>query len=332
MIILIILFFHSVLIAGTPIQDRYYGPTEQLIKRESWGRIEKKLKKMDVPTSLYPYFDSIASYEDWGHIGYHGANQGFRIYQDIIRFIVEEILKIPVRESFHFLRIPGDPDYDLNSIDEFLDYWGKMDNKGDTRSKQLLSMNYGLYSNYDKKGSCSLNLFVKDKSKTSINYAKQLAPFFKELGINPKELNELFKIAHQWLDEEGGVLLQLAETSHIEDPKGEAYNFLDTLGYPCIRGGHQVGSYLISDDFERIMTDEYINHKVDIAPQLRLLVSNRFTLNPNSQLQIKRWDLYDAKIIKSYENEMRAHVKGLVYDTEKAKSYCKYLQELWNSK
>ncbi|HEY4832850.1 MAG TPA: hypothetical protein VIH61_09865, partial [Waddliaceae bacterium] len=283
-----IIFFHSTLFAGIPITGDFNRPTERLIKRESWERVKRKLQEMKVPSDLFPFFDSIAEIEDWGHIGYHGANQGYRVYQDVIRFTVEEILEIRIRKNFHFLRVPGDADLNLNSMEEFVKYWSKIDNKNDTRSKQLLSLNFGIYSNFDERGSCSLYLFVKDKSKTSIDYPKQLAHFFNELGIPVEELQHLFAIGRRWLDEEGGIMLQLSEFSHVCDPNNEAYNFADTHGYPAKKGGHRYGTYPLSNHFERMETDLYLERKLDIAPQLRLLINNRYTLNPYSYLVVRR--------------------------------------------
>lgn len=327
--ILVTLFLQVALLADNQTNESYKSPTEQLIRRESWAKIKKKLTVMKIPTHLFPLFDSIARTEKWGHIGYHGANQGFRVYQDVIRFTMEEILEIPIKENFHFLRIPGDPDLNLNSISEFYAYWGKLNNKNDKRAKQLLSLNFSIYSNFDNDGSCSLNLFVKDESKTSINYAKQLAPFYKELDIPAKALEDLFAIGQKWLDGKGGILLQIQENSHLYHPTGEAYSFSDEHCYPCKRGGHSYGSYPVSNHYERIRTELYVNNKLDIAPQLRLLLNNRYTLNPYSHLQVKRWDLYDPSIISSYEEEMRTYIRSLGFNPAKAEKYRQQLLEIW---
>src|SRR5262245_23203487 len=164
-LILLFLLLNTTIFAGIPMTEKFIGPTESLVKRESWDRIKRKLLDMKISPELFPFFDSIAETEHWGHIGYHGSNQGFRIYQDIIKFTLEEIMGIQIRNNFHFLRVPGDPDLNLNSIDEFAIHWDGIDEKNDLRPKQLISLNFGIYSNFDEKGSCSVNFFVKDKSK-----------------------------------------------------------------------------------------------------------------------------------------------------------------------
>ncbi len=328
-IVTILLLIATNLTAGIPMEGPYLSPSEQLIRRETRLRIERKLNDMHLPLDLIPFFDSIASLEDWGHLGYHGANQGFRVYQDIIRFTIEELVGIPIREDFHFLRVPGDPDLNLNSMKEFENYWGKIDNTSEKRAKQLLSMNFGIYSNFDVKGSCSVNLFVKDMSKTKINYAKILAPFFKDLGLPQTALSALFEIGHKWFDEEGGILLQVSERSHLDDISNEAYNFADTQGYPAKKRGYRYGTALLSNHFERLMTDQYVQKKLDISPQLRLLINTRYTLNPFSYLNIKRYDLYDSQTVSSYEEEMRNLIRSLPYDALQIEKFQQELLKQW---
>ncbi len=323
------LFIFSSLTASCPITASFKGPTEQLIQRESWNKIHSKLHHQDIPSQYYPLFDSIAETENWGHIGYHGANQDYRIFQDIIRFVVEEIFEIPIKDDFHFLRVPGDSNLNFNSVDEFNQYWGKLDNKGDIKGKQLLSLNLGIYSNYDEPGSCSLNLFIHDKSKHDIDYIDQLSPFFDQLGIDSDTLTFLFKIAHKYLVSEGGTLLKISENSHISNPDKLAYVIADELLYPAIKGGHPYDHHLFSYHLQNVMTQEYVAGKVNIAPQYRLLINNQQVLNPFSVFEIQRWDLYDAQTIVNYESEMRDFIKNLKYNKTKVKNYRQLLLYMW---
>ncbi len=325
-----LLLISSVLSAGIPMHSNYRGPTKCEIKREGMKRISEKIKKLKVPLELIPFFNKIAENEDWGHIGYHGANQGYRIYQDIIRITLEEIVNIPIRDDFHFLRVPGDKDLNVQTFKEFLYYWGEhIDNKNDVRAKQLLSLNFGIYSNFDSTGSSSIGLFVKDKSRTKIDYAKNLKPFFNKLGINHKYLHGLFLIGKKWLDEEGGILLQISENSHLSDLNQEAYNFADEHCYPAKRGGHLYGKSPISYHYQHVMTKSYISKRSDIAPQLRLLLDNKYTLNPYSHLVVRRWDLYDKKTVAAYEKELREYIRNMTHDPIKAALYRDALLYIW---
>jgi hypothetical protein len=329
-IISLLLLTTTLLSAGIPTNTEYHGPTEQLIKRESWSRIASKLKRMEIDPALIPYFNSIAEQEDWGHIGYHGTNQKFRIYQDIIRFTVEEKLNIPIRRDFHFFRVPGDQDFNLRDRTEFFDFWGaETDNKDDLRAKQLLSLNFSIYSNFDVEGSCSVNFFARDFSKKEIDYAEQLSPFYRELGIPPNALDDLFAIADKWLDKEAGILLQIADTSHLSDRNREAYSLADKICYPSKKGGFVHGTSPISAHYARILTDLYIMSDIDIAPQIRLILSNQLSLNPFSQLSVRRWDLYPPETITNYESEMRQYIRRLPYNKLRVKEYRESLINIW---
>lgn len=329
---MLLLSLCCILEAGIPVSGDYVGPTEMLIKRETWGTIKKYLSKYGVSEKLHPLFDSIMKTEDWGHIGYHGANHGFRFYQDVIKFTFEELLEIPIREDFQFFRIPGDTDLNLDSVDEFFKYWGKknVNNKDSTRAKQLLSLNYGLYSNFTSVHSCSIYLFTNDKSK-KIDYEKNLAPLFTKLGISTSNLKSLSAIADKWLSKNGGVLIQVFESPNLIEDTGEAYNFADKQAYPAIVKGYRSGDQLISVHYQRAMSLKYVQKSINISDQLRLLLNTRYTLNPFSSLSVRRWDLEDKKNIKSYERELRDKIKTFKVDKEKAKKYRDSLLEIWAS-
>lgn len=334
----IVYFFLSLTFihAGIPTKTTdYYGPTEMLITRESWEIIEPILiTKRKIPSELFPLFNAIAAEENWGHIGYHGANHGFRFYQDVIKFTIEEILHIPIRNDFQFLRWPGDKDLNLNSVTEFVTYWEKkdaVDNRDKIRSKQLLSMNYGVYSNFDTGGSCSVSLFANDKSSTKIDYVEELIPFYEKIGISKSKesLKKLEEIFNNHLTEESGVLLQISEDSHLTHPKKEAYTYTDKQCYPSIRGGIPYDDKLVSAHYKTAMTEDYVNKVKNISDQLRLIINNQHTLNPYSHLKIKRWDLQNPSKIAKYENAMRAAIRNLKYDKNKWMKYNDYLPKTW---
>lgn len=330
-LILSFVFLSSTLFSGIPVDECYRSPTCQLLAREGRDRIEEALLEMGIPSELIPFFDEISLEEDWGHIGYHGTNQGYRIFQDVIRLVVEEVLDIPVRDDFHFLRIPGDSDFELNSMYEFVSYWGeyKVDNKSETRAKQLVSLNFSVYSNFNEPGSCSLNLFVQDMSKNWIDYRTQLIALFHQLGVSASCIDAFLEIGNRWLDDEGGILLQISENSHIDNPYGEAYNFADIQCYPAKRGGHRCGIDLISNQYKTQMSDLYVEGNVEIAPQLRLLINTKHTLNPYSHLRIRRFDLYDAGTICAYEKEMREYAASMSYNENKVKKFRAGLMKKW---
>ncbi|MBA3284403.1 MAG: hypothetical protein H0U27_05005 [Nitrosopumilus sp.] len=321
----IFLSLNLTLQAGIPVTKTYFGPTESLIARESWEEIKSSLVALRVPTQMIPLFNKIAESEDWGHIGYHGSTQGFRFFQDVIKFSIEEILAIKIKKDFHFLRIPGDSDLNLNSMNDFVKYWGEdnVNNRDSVRAKQLLSLNFGIFSNFNTTNSCSACLFAKDKSVTSIDYVKELIPFYKKIGIKDNEaaLKKLHKIFTKCMKSERGILLQFSENSHLSSLTNEAYNFSDKLCYPAVKGGYRYDEKLISAHFQKAMSEAYINHAANISDQIRLLINTRYTLNPFSHFTIKRWDGEDATTVASYEKEMRQCIRSLTYDSGKMVNY-----------
>jgi hypothetical protein len=121
--------------------------------------------------------------------------------------------------------------------------------------------------------------------------------------------------------------MQISENS---DQYDEVYDLIDLICYPSKKGGFPHGTLPISSHYERILSESYVQSDVDVAPQLRLLISNRYTLNPYGALVVRRWDLYDAATISGYEDEMRQYIRNMHYDADKAQIYKQNLLELWN--
>lgn len=61
-----------------------------------------------------PFLNQIIEKEkEEGFFGYHGCSQQYRIFQDILRAVFEEVFEYDIPEDFQFLRIPGDTAFDL---------------------------------------------------------------------------------------------------------------------------------------------------------------------------------------------------------------------------
>lgn len=60
------------------------------------------------PIKLYlPFFNTIVANENRnGFFGYHGHSQQFRVFQDILKAVFEEVLHYDIPNDFQFLRIP----------------------------------------------------------------------------------------------------------------------------------------------------------------------------------------------------------------------------------
>ncbi|MCB1181589.1 MAG: hypothetical protein KDK55_06190 [Chlamydiia bacterium] len=289
------------------IEYRY--PTERFINAYGWETISSGLKNLNVSMIHRNLFDKIWHREEPGFLGYHGSTQEYRIYQDIIRLILEEQVQIPIREDFHFLRIPGDPQFHHQTLQEYGSDYGF--NYSPTH---FLCMNYALYGNFQHSASCSYYYFANNTSLNYVNYENKLVWLFNTLGIDTSSIHEAFTIGRYHLSAEKGILIQVFDMSHF-NPWKEYYELSD----------EQCGGFSHSPISEIIKGTD----PSSFFWQIRMLMSNRHTLNPHSSLYIKRYDALDSQIIQKYEQELREFIKGLDVDKEKVIQYRQELFTVW---
>lgn len=288
------------------IQYRY--PTERFIDAYGWESISSGLKSLGVSMVHRNLFDRVWHREEPGFLGYHGSTQEYRIYQDIIRLILEEHVQIPIRDDFHFFRIPGDPQFQYHSLQEYGDY------QWNYSPTYFLCMNYALYGNFHNPASCSYYYFAANSSLTYVDYESKLLWLFEKLGIEMSTISNSFNIGRHHLGAEKGILIQVFDMSHY-NPWRDYYNLSD----------HQCGTFDTSPISE-IVTG---TTPASFPWQIRMLMSNRHTLNPHSSLCIKRYDAVDPQVIKEYEQELRRYIQSLSPDQEKIKQYKDELFTAW---
>ncbi|MDF2549112.1 MAG: hypothetical protein K0S07_179 [Chlamydiales bacterium] len=295
-----------------PLRDHSYrSPTARYIEYHSWNVIGSSLQQMGVSLIHRNFFDRIKEREEVGFIGYHGSTKEFMIYQDIIRLIVEEIALIPIREDFHFFRIPGDPAYCYESLKE----WGNLG----YNPNYFLCLNFAIYGNHFIPGSCSYYYFTSNGSANHLNYQPFLQPLFQEIGLDAAAMQTLFAIGQKHLNQKNGVIYQLFDLSHqsIDQP---FYALADAQCLPF-----QWYYYEIKP-FSKIVLDssDFINHS-----QARLLLNNAHTLNPYSSLSIQRFNKLSLEENEAYWQEMRQAVRLLSFSEEKRSAFRQKLLQLW---
>jgi hypothetical protein len=272
------------------------------------------------------YLFAIMQNEQEGFFGYHGSTRGFRIYQDVIRIGIEEVLGIPIRENFHFMRIPGDRQLTREeSALAFLRNHPTPYDLAPDQQRKLLSLQIALHSEceYDS-GSCSPYYFLQNSSLTEQSFEKHLRPFFELLGIDQRHIRGAIDIGMKNLPNDRGILIQFFDISQQEDPLKKPYNFVDKHGYPSQPLGVPFTAYLS-------LPSLYITHKdLDRYPQLRLVMSNRYTLNPNSPIMMMRLDNIDEGIVYNYEQKLRQYFRSLKADPVKKEAYRKALLAYWS--
>lgn len=285
----------------------YSSPTERYNWYYSWDRIDSGLRSQGVNLQNRNLFDRIYHRENLGFIGYHGSTQNFRIYQDIIRNVIEELVGIPIRDDFHFFRIPGDP---LFSVDSLAD-WAPRGYDPNV----FLCMNYAIYGNHTNYGSSSYCYFTMNGSANQVDYKKKLIWLFDHVGIDIGEIQPLFALGTGYLQYEAGVIFQLFDTSHF-DPRKPYYALADA----------QCGNLGVYSSFSSMVLGD---SPKPFANQIRMLLNNRHTLNPHAALVVMRYDKIAPEITAEYAERLKKTVRGLAYDKEKAFRYKQELHNLW---
>jgi len=286
----------------------YRSVTERYKDYHGKETIENSLRASSVSLVNKNLFDRIAHHEEIGCIGYHGSTQSFRVYQDSIRFVLEEIVGLSIPDAFHFFRIPLSPYYVYEDISQVP--------PGSQWDPSLfLWLNYAIYGNYNYLGSCSYYYFTVNGSAKSQNYKAHLKPLFERLEIDPVHIDTLFSIAMKHIGEKEGVIFQLFDVS-----------------------GHMphLQHYALADSHCLTLTGKKLSQEflgVDAAGfygEIRLLLHNTTTLNPYSYLRVNRFDRLSSDETQAYEKEMRACIRKMPFSEEKQKRYKEELIHAWS--
>lgn len=290
------------------------SPTERYLSTHPINHIKPYMKQLGVTEEhVYVLKDAISN-ESEGFFGYHGTTREFRIYQDIIRFALEEVLGITIRKDFHFLRIPGDPALDLLSAKDYLNRYESDTLPDDVNeSRFYVSINIAIYENFYFPELCSITGFMKAVNHNM--FEKNLVPFFKKLGLDPKHIKTAFEIARSKIQNKG-VLLQFFDTSHFQ--------LVDEFAYCSLFNG---SPYLNGKNPSQFI----LNPQQTAFPHLRLVINNYDILNPNSSLKIKRYDLDNEYVRKAYEDALRKYLKSLPVNKTNAEEYKAELRSLWGT-
>lgn len=282
--------------------------------------LEKHEEKIEAHCPVGPYFREWAQKEADAHFcGYHATSISHRIFQDILRVTIEHLLKIPVPDDFHFLRIPGDPFYDTSATaDHFLATISPQhfnDRKKEHMAK-LISLNISLFGNYWDPRESTITIFHQEGRQDSL--IAPLEDFFQAIGLEPIVAQELWKKGHEMASESditGGVLLQFFIPEE----------HLDAISYVSLPFGIPVKHLPPS---ETIRSDLRSPAEADL--QLRMIISNQETLNPNGPLKIVRYDFFpkefNYKLTKEFKSLLDTHSPNPV----KLKMYKERLLQIWN--
>src|SRR5437016_10856130 len=85
----------------------FSSPTARYLQSHSKYEIDNLLRRYRATDANLDMLERMIGNETSGFFGYHGGCSDYRIFQDVIKIGIEEILNIPIRKNFYFLRVPG---------------------------------------------------------------------------------------------------------------------------------------------------------------------------------------------------------------------------------
>lgn len=299
-----------------PVRDppAYRSPTARFVDHYNYENVLQTLRVHGLSLTHRNFFEHLLPHEELGFFGYHSSTQGFRIFQDIIRMVLEEICDFEIREDFQFLRVPGNHLLNQESAQSFLQRYPHVNNNSPDQQEQLLSMNYALFGNFNNFGSCSVYYFTANRSATSVHFQNKLQTLFEFLGIPTGLIPGLFSIGNELMVAENAILLQFFDFSH-HNAFLEPYAFVDRMCYTALPGG-------VYHPCSQEMSALYLRKAPSpFTPQFRLVINNDATLNPNSPIAIRRYERTDPETVRVYEVNLRRSIKALPFDPEKRDQY-----------
>ena len=304
----------------------YRFPTQRYLSLHSLTEVNAELEEQGIFLRQYPFYDKLKNQEEPGHIGYHAASHQFRVFQDIIRIVFEEVLGLEFKKDFYFFRIPGDPSLrDYSHAWLFLNDFTTVNDNLPEQRDQLISVNFTLFNNYNQKYECTPVFFELARSFKPPSFQEKIGLLFDLVGMPHDEIPTLFDIGTRIEHLDGGVMFQLFDVSYQIPGMGHwPYEILDIHAYPCIKKGVPTDPN-IPLSYLYMQTDGS-----DFMPQYRLVVNNKSILNPYSTLTIRRYDLNDLEVVKDYERQLRRVIKSISYDPVQANIYKNQLLKYWN--
>lgn len=305
--------------------ESYRSPTLRYLELNPRDNVMAKLKKQSIQLRQQDFYDRLIKQEEEGHIGYHAASHPFRVFQDIIRMVLEEVLELEFKKDFYFFRLPGDASvFNYADSQTFLSYFHPVNDNEPQQRDQLISVNFTLFSNYNQKYECTPVFFEKAISYKPPDFKDKIALLFEFVGMSPEHIGDLFELGKMIEHPDAGTMFQLFDLSYQHPNLYYAYQILDESGYACIKKGVPLEPQTLLSELYHGKSG---SHFLD---QYRLVVNYRYILNPYSGLTIRRYDLNSRSVVKKYEQNMRTLIRSIPYDPIKAQMFKKYLLEMWD--
>lgn len=161
---------------------------------------------------------------------------------------------------------------------------------------QLMAVNIPLFGNYTRWDECSITIFFEnDTIEGGDNNLKDLLrSYYDKLGLDSQLVDKMWQLAQEKLEKAGvttGVLFQLY---HLGDLNHDAFVSVD-FGVPITH----------LEPTEAVGAEKLPVNKYNVDLQLRLVMSNTDTLNPERGLRAIRYDSTPLEVSASILNDMR---------------------------
>lgn len=307
------ILYGTALFAGIDFEP----PTQKYLQIHSMDEIKYNLRLDNVTLIYKDLFDKLIPKETEGFIGYHGDSLEYRIHQDLIKIVLEEVLGIITPKDFQFLDIPCFREQKIRELADIPQFFLPENHPSNSIERQLFPINIALYANHNCIGFSSVSCFTGNRSPNkSKQPEKDIKEFFEQLGIDSCIADKAFMIGKTLLPADRGVLLQ------IYDHSENFYSFINRNCYPAYPNGYPFANRTISEYYYQNDANGYPN-------ELNLLLTDSYTLNPSAPLTIKRYDKIQPSIVKNYETAIHELIQKATYDPIKVERYRQKLIHAW---
>ncbi len=294
------------------------SPTERFLSSHSYESIKYILKNYFVSSKDETLFSSLIKKENDSFIGYHASSMDFAVFQDIIKFTIEDVLKIPMPQDFHFFRNPLDSNLIYETAHDFnqsllIPNSGYDDNP--SIRQHILSLNIDLYQSYEAPWDLTPRYYLQNQTWTKPIYEEILKDFFRQVGLNPKFVSSIYAKARSNLPLDRGVLFQFFI-------KNQEYLVTNTHFYVAKSGGAHISNLS--------PTDVLLDYNRRSFPQLRMVLNAKSTLNPFFKISMQRSDDLTNSQRKKYETLLRNEIKNLPVESNKLLKSKEKLLQLWS--
>lgn len=297
--------------------DREQSPTHRFLTEHPFEDIIKELNKFNYSKKDEALFNKLIEQENSCFIGYHASSSDFRIFQDVIRLTIEEIMNISLPSNFHFFRNPLDKNLIYETAEAFTEAMPIPKSGKDSSPEirvHILSLNIALYQSFDTTGSSTPRHYLDNNTRTNPPYQDALKSFFSEIGLDPKSVPSLYTKAKKVLPTDRGVIYQFFV-------KDEEYSSINTYFYVAKQGGAQIPGYT--------PTDVLFDYNIHTFPQMRMIFNVKSTLNPYHKIEIRRFDNLSKKQKKKYEDLLLEELKKLPIESAKLLKAKNKLTRAW---